>query len=142
MAIANDSIFRAFSLLAGLDDDAYQRLAQAAELKDYRIGEFIIREGEEPHELFFIVAGTVEVIIPRVGFVELAGGNVFGEASLMEAGNFLPAGWRLKRRNASCVARTPVSVAAIDIDRLSDVVKSHPAVKARLSKLAEARSRN
>ncbi|MCA9520639.1 MAG: cyclic nucleotide-binding domain-containing protein [Myxococcales bacterium] len=142
MGVPDAKYLKAFGLLHGLDDAAYERLEQAAEVREFSIGEFIVREGDEPAELFFIIEGTVEVIVPRVGFVDLGAGNIFGEASLMEAGAFLPAGWRLKRRNASCVARTKVTAACIDVDRLAEIVKSHPAVQERLSKLAEARSRS
>lgn len=46
-------------------------LAGVARLRDYRVGQFVFRYGDPPDGVYGLVAGTVEITIPRVDGLEL-----------------------------------------------------------------------
>jgi CRP/FNR family transcriptional regulator len=52
---------RSFALLAGLDDAALGDVAQMMVRCTYRPGEYIVREGERPLGLFFVLQGRVRL---------------------------------------------------------------------------------
>lgn len=123
----------------GLDESGYGRLAEITRRRPYSIGEMIIWEGEQPNEVYFIKEGRVEVIVRAEGFVDLGPGDSFGEASLLENGEFLTAG-RRKPRNACVVARTNVDLIYIFADDLGKLLGDYPPVKKQFAELAALRS--
>ncbi|MCA9519915.1 MAG: cyclic nucleotide-binding domain-containing protein [Myxococcales bacterium] len=126
----------------GLDARGYERLAAITRRRRYAIAEMVVWIGDAPNEVYFIREGEVEVIIPGEGFVRLKPGDAFGETALIEDGEFLSAEKRTKRRNASCVTRSPVDLIYIFADDLGALLGEYPAVKAQFVALAEQRERH
>jgi signal-transduction protein with cAMP-binding, CBS, and nucleotidyltransferase domain len=78
-------------LFAGLSDEALAPLAAAATLKTFAAGQNVMFAGTTVDFLHVVATGTVYVQakVPNKGMVRLADlstGEVFGEASMLEAG--------------------------------------------------------
>jgi CRP/FNR family transcriptional regulator, cyclic AMP receptor protein len=84
----------------------------------FKAGDVIIREGDDGDTAFFIVSGSVEVLVGaggrRVGTLET--GEVFGEMSLIEPGP----------RSATIVAMTDVECLETSYDEFSASIEDHP----------------
>ena len=84
----------------------------------FRAGDAIIREGDEGDTAFFIVSGSVEVLVGsggrRVGL--LGTGEVFGEMSLIEPGP----------RSATVVALTDVDCLVTTYDEFIASLEDNP----------------
>lgn len=63
-------------------------LAQYGELRKVAMNEIIFNEGEEGHEMFFILSGEVNIISNHAGIINLLAqvkpGDVFGEMTLLD----------------------------------------------------------
>jgi CRP/FNR family transcriptional regulator, cyclic AMP receptor protein len=86
----------------------------------FRAGDRIISEGDEGDTAFFIVAGTVEVLIGKGAKARAVGalttGEVFGEMSLIEPGP----------RSATVKALTDVECLAASYEEFIDAIGDHP----------------
>ncbi len=86
----------------------------------FRAGETIISEGDEGATAYFIVSGSVEVIVgqgPQTKCVgALAAGEVFGEMSLIEPGP----------RSATVRAATDVECLATSYEEFIEAIEDHP----------------
>jgi CRP-like cAMP-binding protein len=84
----------------------------------YKAGETIIHEGDEGDTAFFIVSGSVEVIVGtggrRVGTLHT--GEVFGEMSLIEPGP----------RSATIVAQSDVECLETSYEEFTSAIEDHP----------------
>ncbi len=86
----------------------------------FKAGDVIITEGDQGDTAFFIVTGTVEVLVggganaKRVG--TLGTGEVFGEMSLIEPGP----------RSATVKAVSDVECLAASYAEFIDAIESHP----------------
>jgi len=86
----------------------------------FKAGDTIISEGDEGDTAFFIVAGSVEVIVGRGAEAKSVGalgeGEVFGEMSLIEPGP----------RSATVKAITDVECLATSYDEFIAAIEDHP----------------
>jgi CRP/FNR family transcriptional regulator, cyclic AMP receptor protein len=86
----------------------------------FRAGDTIISEGDEGDTAFFIVSGTVEVLIGKGAKARAVGtlttGEVFGEMSLIEPGP----------RSATVKALTDVECLAASYEEFIDAIQDHP----------------
>ncbi len=84
----------------------------------FKAGEAIIREGDEGDTAFFIVSGSVEVLVGaggrRVGTLGM--GEVFGEMSLIEPGP----------RSATVVAQTDVECLETSYEEFTASIEDYP----------------
>ena len=84
----------------------------------FKAGDTIIREGDEGDTAFFIVSGSVEVLVGtggrRVGTLET--GEVFGEMCLIEPGP----------RSATIVAQTDVECLETSYEEFTASIEDHP----------------
>ena len=71
-------------LLVHLEPDQLAGLARAGEIESYNPGESIVVEGSLGDALFLILSGQVAVHKGAQTFATLAGGEFFGEMSLVE----------------------------------------------------------
>ena len=112
-----------FRLLAGLDAAAAQ-LAQAGELLDVGTGQAFITQDAPETDVFFIVSGSVDVLVNgKVVNTRRAGDHV-GEMAAIEPAQL---------RAATVTAREPtvvLRVPEIDFSRIAD---SHPVIWRRLA---------
>ena len=91
-------------------------------MRDIRTGEVLIQAGREVRELFFVVAGELDVVVDRVGLVaRLAQGDVAGESSFVE--RRLPV--------ASVIAAGPGQVLAVPRGAVDDHIARDHAFAAR-----------
>ncbi len=67
---------RAIDLFEGLDDEHLQEIAGHAELRDYRAGEVISKEGQTDARVFLLLDGTAETFRELNGAEESSGDHV------------------------------------------------------------------
>ncbi len=86
----------------------------------FKVGDTIISEGDEGDTAFFIVAGSVEVIIGQGADARCVGrlkeGEVFGEMCLIEPGP----------RSATVKAATDVECLATSYEEFIAAIEDHP----------------
>lgn len=109
-------------LFEGLNDYELARLTAEAEFVEAPSGEFLIREGEQGHHLFILLAGHARISKRSFGIQKviqkLAPGDCFGEMSLIEC----------RARSASVQAATPCKLLRLD----GDYVVSLPEVSSKI----------
>jgi len=71
-------------LLVNLEPAQIERIARAGEIESYHPGEPIVAEGSLGDALFLILSGEAAVHQGNRTFATLAGGELFGEMSLVE----------------------------------------------------------
>ena len=76
-------------LFAGLDDDALAKVVEAGQDLEFRRGDVLFREGDDPDELFVVVSGRIAIanksIDGRESMVALMEeGDLFGEMGLFD----------------------------------------------------------
>jgi hypothetical protein len=96
------------------------RRGQRPEIKHFRKGAPILRQGEAGHDVYLLLDGMVAVDVDGVPVAELGPGVIFGERAGLEGG----------RRTSTVRAVTPVRVAAVaadqlDADKLLILAESH-----------------
>lgn len=102
-------------LFRGLDEAQLERLLKQAELVEFAAGEYPIREGEQDHHLFVLLAGKAGIYKRATGIQkliqELGPGECFGEMSLVEC----------RSRSASVKAHTACRALRLDGDQIQDL---------------------
>lgn len=125
--------------LQGVDSSGIEELAARVKVREHAVAETIIRAGDDPDEIFFLLTGSVQVQVPGSHIATLEAGAIFGEASLFEGDHFLPPGWRIHKRTATVVAASSVRLAAVHVDDLSLLLRKYPAVRKAIGDLGAAR---
>jgi CRP/FNR family transcriptional regulator len=82
--VPNPTLLERHPLLVNLDGQQLERMARAGEIESYNPGETIVVEGSLGDALFLILSGQVAVHRGPQTFATLAGGEFFGEMSLVE----------------------------------------------------------
>lgn len=121
-------------LVAGLDDDALDHLASVASICQYRAGETIIEEGNQP-DLWLMQAGRARLVLQRhdgedLTVVDIEAGEVFGVL------NELPNSDR-----ALIVAATDCDVVRVPPEGASRAIALAPDLADVLDQLAATRRR-
>ncbi len=108
----------ATALLADVSPQALRELVRAAQRMDRADGELVYRKGTDADALYAIVEGTARVMLPELpgGAVELAAGQIFGEACLVKSGV----------RTADVVARGALVLLRIARSDLHRIMAMHP----------------
>jgi CRP-like cAMP-binding protein len=81
---ASPTLLEKHPLLQNLDPDQLAGLARTGDIESYNPGESIVVEGSLGDALFLILSGQVAVHRGSQTFATLAGGEFFGEMSLVE----------------------------------------------------------
>jgi small-conductance mechanosensitive channel len=121
-------------LIAGIDDDALDKLAASATIGQYRIGETIIEEGAQ-RDLVLMHAGRAQLVLRRDGaedlhVLDIDAGEVFGVLNeSFESGRAL------------VVAATDCEVVRIPPEGASRAIAAAPDLAAVLEQLAMTRRR-
>lgn len=101
------------ALFRGLEQSELSRLLMQAELVECRSGDYPIREGEQDHHLFILLAGKAAIYKRSSGvqklIQELGPGECFGEMSLIEC----------RSRSASVKAVGTCRLLRLDGDQIS-----------------------
>jgi len=82
--VPNPTLLERHPLLVNLPPDQLAHIAQAGEVESYNAGEAIVVEGSLGDALFLVLSGQVAVHRGPQTFATLAGGEFFGEMSLVE----------------------------------------------------------
>jgi len=95
----------------------------------YAPGEWVVREGDVGHEMYFISQGTVDVVVNNAVVANLGEGAFFGEISLLIEAT----------RTASIRAADYCDLFVLRKRDLDKVLKLFPEQKARIVQMAEMR---
>ena len=108
---------RGIPALAGLGDDALERVARASTEVTWPAGQVLTRADDPGAGMFMVEEGTVVVEAPG-RTIELGPGEIFGELSLL-----VPESTRVARVRAT----TPVRCFAIDRGAFDELLEQEPA---------------
>jgi CRP/FNR family cyclic AMP-dependent transcriptional regulator len=128
MHVKTTADLRRIPLFAGLDREALDRLARGSQVRSYKRGETIMREGDPSDALFIIRSGTVKVSLSdengrEVTLNLLGPEDFFGELALLDAST----------RSATVAAQTPVEVDAISRTAFENCLQDQPDLGLRLA---------
>jgi CRP-like cAMP-binding protein len=84
LGMPNPTLLDSHPLLVHLAPDQLARISRAGEIESYNPGEPIVAEGSLGVALFLLLSGQVAVHRGPQTFATLAGGEFFGEMSLVE----------------------------------------------------------
>ncbi len=108
----------ATALLASIPQRALAELAVAARRLDPQDDELVVRKGARATALYIIAEGAVRVSLPlhQTGGVELAAGQVFGEACLLKSG----------KRQADVRSRGHAVLLEVQVSDLNRIIPKWP----------------
>ncbi len=117
---------RTIPLFAGLRPAQARVVVLMGEVKRFRPGETIVREGEPGDEMYVILRGAAEVWAgngaERKRLLDVGRGDVFGEMALV----------RRQPRTADVVAKDEVEVLAVDERFLDRIQRRYPRIASRV----------
>lgn len=122
-------------VLNELPPELMARLVHQVELRSYDDGKYICRQGEDAHEMFFIVEGNVDIIHheqndqSHVGLATLGQYDSFGELGVLSG----------YPRTADAVAKDKVQVYAISQRDFEELIKQDRSVQSKIMALAASR---
>ena len=119
-------------LFAGLNRKERRALAPRTDEVDLEEGRVIVREGEWAYEFFAIEAGTCEVRRGDQLLAELGPGDFFGEMALVGD----------TRRNASVIAKSPLTVVVMTAQAFRQTSRELPEVAGKIRAAIEERCRH
>ena len=127
------SVVNRIPLFQGTEDKFISEVALRLEPMICTPGDYIFREGEEGHEMFFVIQGELEVINSRTGEVltVMGPGEFFGEVAL-----FLS-----QRRSATIRAKTYCDLYKLGRETFDRIVENYPAIAREIEQKARYRSR-
>ena len=107
----------------GLDEAALDALARSCRFERYESKRQIIAYQDESADVFFIVSGTVRVVIhsyagKEISYRDLEGGEMFGELAAIDG----------EQRSASVVAMGETLLVAMPAAAFRDAIRRHPSV--------------
>ena len=120
---------RRVPLFLGLDEEALEAIADAANDVEIPAGQLLVQPGQAGTGMFFIVDGTAVVETKR-DEIELGPGQFFGELALMRPDAI---------RTARVRAKTPIRCLALDRASFRNLVASKPDVATALLEVALGR---
>lgn len=107
--------------------DALADLEKACRWRSYDGGQLILSHHDLSNDVYFIVAGTVRVVLyspagKEVSFGELGAGSMFGEIAAIDG----------RPRSASIIAETNALIADMPAATFTKMLAAHPDVAARV----------
>jgi len=119
------NILKGIPVFENLVPRMLSQVADKLDLKQYKDGEEIIRQGEMGDEFFIIAKGEVDIVIDGVATKVLKAGEVFGEVSLMKK----------QPRNATVRARGDVACFVLNEANFQEAVKSSASFEQELRRI-------
>jgi len=118
---------RTIPLFAGLRPSQARVVTLMGDLKRFKPGDAIVRQGERGDEMYVIIQGNADVWIgrgrERQRVAEMQRGDVFGEMGLVRGGN---------ERSADVVAASDVEALAVDERFLQRIQRRYPRIASRV----------
>jgi CRP/FNR family transcriptional regulator, cyclic AMP receptor protein len=127
----DEARLREIPLFAGLGKKERREVAKQADEVDVEAGRHLVREGEFAYEFFAIEEGTAEVRRGEQLLAELGPGDFFGEMGLIGK----------VTRNASVIARSPLTVVVLTGPAFRQIERDLPAVSKEIRRAIEERCR-
>lgn len=112
-----------FRLLAGIEGLA-ERLAAAGQLEEVQAGQVFIEQGGTETDVFFIVAGSADVVVNGKTIAVRLAGELVGEMAAIEPAQL---------RSATLVAREPGVLLKVSETDFMPLADAHPAIWRRLA---------
>ena len=127
----NDShdYLRAVPLFAELDRHELDVVGRAVTELSLPAGEILMREGQQAHEMFVVLDGTLAVTREGEQVAEIGPGGFAGEMALLTHA----------RRDATVTATTPVRVLHLDGRSFANVLREAPHVAVSMLPIVAAR---
>ncbi len=111
-------------LFSRLSDDELARIADQMQPREFRRGDVLFTQGDEPQGLCFVSRGWVHLTGPEgMTMASLGAGSILGEAAL----------FRGTPHRTGAVAGTDVEVWFLDGKTLEKIVSDHPSIGVKLS---------
>jgi len=117
------AVFRRTEILQSLSDEESRRLSERVHVRVFATGEAVVRQGDPGSSLFIVMQGELKVSIDGTQVGTLAGGEIFGEMSLLTGEN----------RKATVTAATEAHLVEILKEDIEPVIRSSPDLLDRLS---------
>jgi len=133
-AVVNYDCIRLCPLFAGREELFIRRLKDELRVQVFKLGEYIMKEGEYGDMLYFMHRGSAQVLIGPAEYVvaTLGDGSVFGELSLLGV---------TQRRTASIRAAEFCDCRVIQHRSFAKILQSFPKERASFQELADHRYR-
>jgi CRP-like cAMP-binding protein len=125
----DEHTLRTVPLFASLGKRELRRVAQVADAIDVREGKELLHQGSFAYEFMVIQDGRAEVTRDGEHVADLGPGDFLGEIAALESGT----------RNASVIARSPMSLIVMTAYDLRQLAASMPELDRTLRAAAEQR---
>jgi len=123
-------------ILTGLEPEEMVELVQRIKKKRYHAGDVIFRQGDDAHEMFFIVEGEVDIIHREDGeavrLAQLGAYDTFGEIGILSG----------YPRSADAIAKSDVCVYSLFESDFTRVLHENRSLRNEITALADARLKN
>lgn len=124
-------------LLEGLSLSTMKDLSKKVHIRQIRRGQWVIRKGSTGDQLYFLLAGRLQVVDitdsgKEIGLSFLSRGDYFGELSVIDG---LP-------RTSSVLAITDAEIATLSRQSALELMHNHPSVAERMLKNMASMIRN
>ena len=126
------ALLRHLAIFAPLSAPAMERIMANVVRLTVPAGGTVIREGDEGDRFYVIAEGSVEVSRAGVHLADRVAGDFFGEIALL----------RDVPRTATVVAKTPLTLLALDRGPFLEAVTGHPASRESADAVVESRLRD
>jgi CRP/FNR family transcriptional regulator, cyclic AMP receptor protein len=128
----DESTLRSIALFDSMPSQARAAVAQHADEMDVPEGTELARQGDFAYEFFVIEEGRAEVLRGGESIAELGPGDFLGEMGIVGQA----------RRNASVVARSPMSLIVMTEQAFRGMTRSMPSVAGRIQQTVQERSQS
>lgn len=110
----------------GFEDEEISQLTEHLSIMRFDTGETLVERGEDGTWFGILLSGSVSIVLPDGGNIELPAGNIIGEMVIWVDGT---------KRSASMKGGEPGMVATMLTTDLPKFVSAHPAAGLKLMKL-------
>jgi small-conductance mechanosensitive channel/CRP-like cAMP-binding protein len=123
------AVFRRTEILQSLSDEESRRLSERVHVRVFASGEVVVRQEDPGSSLFIVMQGELKVSIDGTQVGTLAGGEIFGERSLLTGEN----------RKATVTAATEAHLVEILKEDIEPAIRSSPDLLDKLSAILARR---
>ena len=106
-------------LFSGLDKGGLAHIAKLADEVDLPAGKLLLQQGDNPHEFFLIVDGSVRIDRDGAQINTLGPGDFLGEIALLDGG----------QRSATATAVTPVNLLILGQREFNTLLNDYPDIR-------------
>ena len=122
------SMVASVPIFSDLDAATIAEIMSLLRSQTFAPGTLIMSRGDQAEEMYFIVAGTVEIYVPG-GRFELRAGDFFGEMALLER----------RTRNADAIAKTKCNILILEASTFENLMRRNPVLNEKMRQAARAR---